>query len=671
MREVKPTQKPVPSSDIKDLFFNSGLLDIWATSLKHKYIDRFGNCHLTSAGMEWIFNELVTKFKIESEQALLAAGYAPAGTFQEGAEVVSRNGTVLWKLPDGDGDHYRWDGDLPKQVPAGSTPQSTGGISKGAWVSVGDASLRRDIKNGTGELIGIKQPYENTVDRTQRDKNAERISVLDFFVAGESDWTGAFQRASLASRDYGKEVFVPSGDYSISDSITLYDDGFAGGDSYYYKGNGSRFIGESLRTVITKTKVSSGAVNAIFVGEGTASKRGLRVTNMSLIDLTEGSAGIDMRQSVVNSEFSELFIQTRRIGVNVVQAFVNFKLTGVVVQGHDDEINYPLQNGITVGSPRGGTSIEIDRCHVGRTQGDAYVIGCSYAKIGVLSCDNIGGNNYTFLNFIGSIETLGAEWIDQAREQNGRFLVAKNQSRISINNIHMLNKRVTFGDFLFDLSQSQVHITQANATDNCVFNGAIAKLSESGSLDIGYFTQYKAEQFKEPVSHDVNTNTYFSLGNLAGTQYRGRVDTSIHQMLTIPNIKPQSSGCYRIMGTKSIARQVGCIGTVYSMRGLTSARAALMMDVACTGNGNLGTTANAIIKKVSDPVGSNLYNAWYEADIGTIRYMLLRMSDGESANMGEFFAGVTVGRDPNLFRIVTSADVTNIQASSIGVLIKE
>ncbi|WP_368924713.1 M14 family zinc carboxypeptidase [Providencia sp. 1709051003] len=145
MREVKPTQKPVPSSDIKDLFFNSGLLDIWATSLEHRYIDRFGNCHLTAAGMEWIFNELVTKFKIESEQALLAAGYAPAGTFQEGAEVVSRNGTVLWKLPDGDGEHYRWDGDLPKQVPAGSTPQSTGGVGKGAWVSVGDATLRSEL----------------------------------------------------------------------------------------------------------------------------------------------------------------------------------------------------------------------------------------------------------------------------------------------------------------------------------------------------------------------------------------------------------------------------------------------------------------------------------------------------------------------------------------------
>ncbi|MEQ5135739.1 hypothetical protein [Providencia alcalifaciens] len=176
MREVKPTQKPVPSSDIKDLFFNSGLLDIWATSLEKKYIDRFGNCHLTAAGMEWIFNELVTKFKIESEQALLAAGYASVGTFQEGAEVVSRNGTVLWKLPDGDGDYYRWDGDLPKQVSAGSAPQSTGGIGKGAWVSVGDASLRSDIKANSGASI-IGTESGGTV-QDEINKSNEKIDLI-------------------------------------------------------------------------------------------------------------------------------------------------------------------------------------------------------------------------------------------------------------------------------------------------------------------------------------------------------------------------------------------------------------------------------------------------------------------------------------------------------------
>ena len=159
MREVKPTQKPVPSSDIKDLFFNSGLLDIWATSLERKYIDRFGNCHLTAAGMEWIFIELVEKFKVDMNTAIVAAGYITVDSFQQGAdlpnnELTQRNHILRDETT---GEYYRWDGDLPKQVPAGSTPQSTGGVGKGAWVSVGDASLRCDLAKGNGSLVNLGQ----------------------------------------------------------------------------------------------------------------------------------------------------------------------------------------------------------------------------------------------------------------------------------------------------------------------------------------------------------------------------------------------------------------------------------------------------------------------------------------------------------------------------------
>lgn len=47
---------------------------------------------------------------------------------------------------------YRWEGEFPKTVPAGSTPGSTGGIGTGAWVSVGDASLLARLKsNNTGD----------------------------------------------------------------------------------------------------------------------------------------------------------------------------------------------------------------------------------------------------------------------------------------------------------------------------------------------------------------------------------------------------------------------------------------------------------------------------------------------------------------------------------------
>lgn len=196
MREVKPTQKPVPSSDIKDLFFNSGLLDIWATSLERKYIDRFGNCHLTSAGMEWLFNELVDKFKVDMNIAIVAAGYITIDSFQQGAdlpnnELTQRNHILRDETT---GEYYRWDGDLPKQVTAGSTPQSTGGIGKDAWISVGDASLRSDIKNADGASLIGSTNYGGV--RAYRGNNRKinvygRESILDgadgLFILDEDD----------------------------------------------------------------------------------------------------------------------------------------------------------------------------------------------------------------------------------------------------------------------------------------------------------------------------------------------------------------------------------------------------------------------------------------------------------------------------------------------------
>lgn len=69
-------------------------------------------------------------------------GYITRRSFEEGFNVTTWNEVLLWE---DDGEYYRWDGTLPKNVPAGSTPESSGGIGLGAWVSVGDASLRTEV----------------------------------------------------------------------------------------------------------------------------------------------------------------------------------------------------------------------------------------------------------------------------------------------------------------------------------------------------------------------------------------------------------------------------------------------------------------------------------------------------------------------------------------------
>lgn len=69
-------------------------------------------------------------------------GYITRRSFEKGFNVTTWNEVLLWEA---NGEYYRWDGELPKVVPAGSTPDSTGEVKLGAWVSVGDASLRSEI----------------------------------------------------------------------------------------------------------------------------------------------------------------------------------------------------------------------------------------------------------------------------------------------------------------------------------------------------------------------------------------------------------------------------------------------------------------------------------------------------------------------------------------------
>lgn len=72
------------------------------------------------------------------------------GSFDSGATLNVKN--ELLTYVDG---KYRWDGALPKTVAASSTPVTTGGIGVGAWISVGDASLRDDLAKPEGlKLIG-------------------------------------------------------------------------------------------------------------------------------------------------------------------------------------------------------------------------------------------------------------------------------------------------------------------------------------------------------------------------------------------------------------------------------------------------------------------------------------------------------------------------------------
>ena len=212
---TQPTNLPVPSESPRDLKFNAGKIDEFVTSLVNTYVDRFGNEHYTIEGLRWL-----------AQQAIAQYGWILIDSFQDGANITLPNQA----LRDEDtGEYYRWDGALPKHVDAGSTPSSSGGVGVGAWVGIGDASLRAMLATSAGAgMIGALDSDGNATTvqgaighyraYTVKERLDEEISVAS--IAGV-DPTGATD-STAALQDFfdtlpnGSEVYFPAGTYKIT-----------------------------------------------------------------------------------------------------------------------------------------------------------------------------------------------------------------------------------------------------------------------------------------------------------------------------------------------------------------------------------------------------------------------------------------------------------------------
>ncbi|MEG2567958.1 MAG: hypothetical protein RSA84_17295, partial [Acinetobacter sp.] len=137
-----PTNLPVPSESARDLKFNAGKIDEFVTSLALQYIERFGGKHYTIEGLRKLAFDAISGF-----------GWILVESFEDGATLTMPNQALLWES---NGEYYRWAGTLPKTVPAGSTPDSTGGVGPDAWVGLGDAALKTMLATSVGSsMIGM------------------------------------------------------------------------------------------------------------------------------------------------------------------------------------------------------------------------------------------------------------------------------------------------------------------------------------------------------------------------------------------------------------------------------------------------------------------------------------------------------------------------------------
>ncbi|MET5770432.1 hypothetical protein [Enterobacter cloacae] len=201
---TQPTNLPVPSESPRDLKFNAGKIDEFVTSMALQYIDRFGNSHYTIEGLKQL-----------ALQQIYNLGWNLVGSFQDGAtldaagDIIQDESAGVW---------YRWDdlSTLPKTVPSGSDPDSTGGVGEGKWLAV-DVSdvLRKDLAKptapaiiGAEDIAGQASTLKKYIDKIN---HAVLLTELASLAVG-SNWTAAFQfvndNASINC------LIIPAGTYN-------------------------------------------------------------------------------------------------------------------------------------------------------------------------------------------------------------------------------------------------------------------------------------------------------------------------------------------------------------------------------------------------------------------------------------------------------------------------
>lgn len=154
------TGNPLGSSAAKDLYDNAQNFDFALNDITQViWKDRFGRNRRSWYGIESYVAE-----------AAAAYGYTILSgvTFQTGA-TVNINDILLNTV---DGQYYKWTGSFPaggKVVPAGSTPETSGGQGNGKWLGVGSQAAFNEtrragaISNGIQDAINTSQPWQTVL----------------------------------------------------------------------------------------------------------------------------------------------------------------------------------------------------------------------------------------------------------------------------------------------------------------------------------------------------------------------------------------------------------------------------------------------------------------------------------------------------------------------------
>lgn len=313
------------------------------------------------------------------------------GTFSTGATINTHN-----ELLTHDGLQYRWEGTLPKVVPANSTPVTSGGIGSNAWMYTGVLGLKQQLASDAATLgdflVATKQPFSGAKLQTVHSKLAQVISVLDFNgVVGDgvNDDTAGIQ-AAVDATPWGGTLIVPTPNsmYKISSAIII--------------NKPIKIVGDGGSTVARKQMPCFKATghNDIFklvpVLDGYRFDYGL--SGVTIQDLmlegpelnNNGNCGISVDETVNAGVFH--IRENNFSGLHIRYFDYGIKLAGVVY----------LNNFYNVRALWCSTGCNIDKV-VGSTEGGSdqnRFFGCEFVL-------NSRGLSLSELSFAGSISIIG------------------------------------------------------------------------------------------------------------------------------------------------------------------------------------------------------------------------------------------------------------------------
>ena len=249
-----------------------------------------------------IYNTSKENDREQWRRSLAEAGLTlVAGSFEEGATAQSGKDAV-WHIAGAR--CYTWGSGFPKEVPAKSTPTSTGGVGPSAWVSVGDAALRGDLSapGGVGLVNGAAK---------QTDLDSLESYVSELAEKGPSG--SAFTRRLVYSTD-GLNIYyhltkIPKGVGNINKEYA-HPPTFTEGIMYV--------VPESPTTVIRRRKhspmiSSADAFLSVNNGAGGFQPWGLQIANgvayqdFTPIDSSHGRSALIIQRdgSVIPAEYTD------------------------------------------------------------------------------------------------------------------------------------------------------------------------------------------------------------------------------------------------------------------------------------------------------------------------------------------------------------------------------